>query len=182
MNGRSSLSFAVAYPGPTAAEPRPWSSRSGGPEGSWVSGRARWISSSSAGFLPAGLPAPRGRPVLAYRSEVEPALTEWSRKIGWLAMSRLGIALGWIEVMMQVLRETPEFWTNAGGYPVWMRDGAREVFYPLLFLSVANLAGLVWILLSPPARSWPVLRRQLSWVAAIVVLLLVTVAIGVWDE
>ena len=113
---------------------------------------------------------------------MEAAFRDWARNLWWLVGSRLGVLLGWVEVMMQVLRETPSFWTNAGGYPVWMRDTARDVFYPLLFLSVANLAGLVWFVLSPPARPWTVMRRQISWIAAIAALLVLTVLIGIYDE
>jgi hypothetical protein len=97
-------------------------------------------------------------------------------------MAYSGVVLGWIEVMMEILRETPEFWTNAGGYPVWMRDVARDWFYPLLFLSVANLAGLCWLLMILPAKNWPALRKQLGWILAISAMLALTIFIGVYDE
>jgi hypothetical protein len=106
----------------------------------------------------------------------------WSQRLAWLVMSRAGVVLGWIVAMMEILRETPEFWTNAGGYPVWMRATAREAFVPLVLLSLCNLAGLVWLLLTLPARSWAEVKQQLSWVAGVVVLLLFTVAVGIWDE
>jgi hypothetical protein len=97
-------------------------------------------------------------------------------------MTWLGIGLGWIEVMLEILRETPVFWTNAGGYPYWLRDVARDWFYPLLFLSVGNLAGLCWLVLRLPSRPWAELRRQLAWLLAIAALLALTVAIGLYDE
>ena len=102
--------------------------------------------------------------------------------MAWLVMSRGGVLLGWAELMMEVLRETPAFWTNAGGYPVWMRSATRELFYPLLFLSAANLAGLVWLQLVLPPRPRPVAKRQLAWIAAAGILLLLTVLVGIWDE
>jgi hypothetical protein len=113
---------------------------------------------------------------------MERALREWSRRVAWLVMSRGGVLLGWVVLMMEILRETPAFWTNAGGYPVWMRTATRELFYPLLFLESATLAGLVWLLLDLPPRPMTAVRRQLSWIAAVALLLLVTVLIGIWDE
>ena len=38
-----------------------------------------------------------------------------------------------------VLRESQEFWTNAGGYPLWMRDLVQAGFYPLLLLLIGTL-------------------------------------------
>ena len=33
-----------------------------------------------------------------------------------------------------VLRETPEFWRNEGGYPVFLRNLVHSLHYPLLFV------------------------------------------------
>jgi hypothetical protein len=39
-------------------------------------------------------------------------------------------------------RETPKFWRNAGGYPVWLRHLIQFGHYPLLFLVLGGtLAG-----------------------------------------
>ena len=100
----------------------------------------------------------------------------------WTVMTYLGVFLGWILVMAEILRETPEFWTNAGGYPVWMRDAARDWFFPLLLLGVGNLAGLCWLALSLPARPWSEVRKQLVWILAIAAMLVLTVCIGLYDE
>jgi len=46
-----------------------------------------------------------------------------------------------------VLRETPEFWLNVGGYPVWLRNLVYFGHYPLLFLVLAGTAAgslLAW--------------------------------------
>ena len=50
------------------------------------------------------------------------------------------------------LRETPSFWTNAGGYPLWLRDLVLEGFYPLLFMYVGLVAHLSWEAITKPAR------------------------------
>lgn len=51
------------------------------------------------------------------------------------------------------LRETPHFWTNAGGYPLWLRDLVLISYYPLLLVYVGLLSFLSWLLLCQPARS-----------------------------
>lgn len=51
------------------------------------------------------------------------------------------------------LREMPHFWTNAGGYPIWLRDLVLVAYYPLLTIYVALLALLSWLLVSRPSRS-----------------------------
>ncbi|MBK1881905.1 hypothetical protein JIN85_05735 [Luteolibacter pohnpeiensis] len=42
-------------------------------------------------------------------------------------------------VILAWFRETPAFWTNAGGYPLWLRDLVQMGFYPLLSLVVFTL-------------------------------------------
>lgn len=51
------------------------------------------------------------------------------------------------------LRETPYFWTNVGGYPLWLRDLVLIAYYPLLLVYVGSLSFLSWQLLCQPARS-----------------------------
>ncbi len=41
-----------------------------------------------------------------------------------------------------ILRETPMFWRNAGGYPIWLRDLVQGGFYPLLGLTAAMVFGM----------------------------------------
>lgn len=43
------------------------------------------------------------------------------------------------------LRETPVFWRNAGGYPVWLRELILYFHYPLLFLVLGGTAGLTFL-------------------------------------
>ena len=51
------------------------------------------------------------------------------------------------------LRETPYFWTNAGGYPLWLRDLVQVAYYPLLFVYAGWLAFLSWQWMFRPSRS-----------------------------
>lgn len=51
------------------------------------------------------------------------------------------------------LRETPHFWTDAGGYPIWLRDLLLVAYHPLLFSYMALLGFLSWRLLKRPPRS-----------------------------
>ena len=50
------------------------------------------------------------------------------------------------------LRETPYFWTNAGGYPLWLRDLVLIAYYPLLMVYVGLLSFLSWQLIFRPSR------------------------------
>ena len=50
------------------------------------------------------------------------------------------------------LRETPDFWTNAGGYPLWLRDLVLVAYYPLLFAYLAWLPFLSWRWIFRPSR------------------------------
>ena len=51
------------------------------------------------------------------------------------------------------LREDQRFWTDAGGYPLWLRDLVLVAYYPLLLLYGGLLTFLSWLLLCRPARS-----------------------------
>jgi len=51
------------------------------------------------------------------------------------------------------LRETPYFWTNAGGYPLWLRDLVQVAYYPLLFVYAGWLAFLSWQWMFRPSPS-----------------------------
>lgn len=50
------------------------------------------------------------------------------------------------------LREDPQFWTYAGGYPLWLRQAVLVGFYPLLLLQGVLLAFLSWQLVRRPSR------------------------------
>lgn len=52
----------------------------------------------------------------------------------WLMVTTtLCLILGLILIWFATLRENQAFWTNAGGYPIWLRDLVLWAFYPLLF-------------------------------------------------
>jgi hypothetical protein len=55
-------------------------------------------------------------------------------------------------VSFSLLRETPIFWRNEGGYPIWLRDFVLTTYYPILLLNfiVATLYGV--LLVSTPPR------------------------------
>lgn len=43
-----------------------------------------------------------------------------------LALALVALAVGMpLLIWFSRLRQTPAFWTNAGGYPVWLRDLVR---------------------------------------------------------
>jgi hypothetical protein len=52
------------------------------------------------------------------------------------------IVLGWLLVGFAVLRENGAFWTNAGGYPVWLRDLVLWTYLPLLLGTTGLLSTL----------------------------------------
>lgn len=63
--------------------------------------------------------------------------------VSWLLHGVNAVLLPVLLVMV-ILRETPAFWTNAGGYPIWMRDCVQIVFWPLLGVELVCL--LMWSL------------------------------------
>jgi len=62
--------------------------------------------------------------------------------IGMMATTLLVLGLGMVLIWFSVLRENEEFWTNAGGYPIWLRDLVLWTFWPLVLGSVTVLFGL----------------------------------------
>jgi len=56
------------------------------------------------------------------------------------------MAIGALLVWFALLREDQMFWTNAGGYPVWLRDLVLITYLPLLAAMVVLLLILSAIL------------------------------------
>ena len=54
----------------------------------------------------------------------------------------LNIFLGLAVLGGAMLRETPQFWKNTGGFPIWLRDAVFFLFYPGLALSLVLAAGI----------------------------------------
>lgn len=72
-----------------------------------------------------------------------------------------------------MLREQPTFWTNAGGYPVWVRQTVRLLYWPGLVLSGLGLA--VW-------SGWMVLQaacRRRGMMVSLIAVVLMWSAMGV---
>lgn len=95
----------------------------------------------------------------------------------------VNVLLAMVLVMGAILRETPLFWTNAGGYPLLLRDFVKYGF-PLLWLIVGGLASLAVL------RSWALLRsgRTHAGIAGLLVSLLhwglwgTATGIAVWNN
>ncbi len=95
--------------------------------------------------------------------------------------SGLNLMAGSVLLISAVLRETPEFWRNAGGFPVLLREVVSVVFYP----------GMVMFAIGVLSSTWIVLRwRQNSalpvgvWIAGAIqwLLLLVVIAVFAWNN
>jgi hypothetical protein len=71
----------------------------------------------------------------------EPAAASPARRLAVLGVLATVCAL-WL--MLTVLKETPVFWRNAGGYPVGLRFFVLDFYYPITaLLLVCGLAQLV---------------------------------------
>lgn len=44
-------------------------------------------------------------------------------------------------IAFSYLREEPIFWTNEGGWPVWLRDLVRGAYYPMILLELLLLTA-----------------------------------------
>lgn len=64
------------------------------------------------------------------------------------------------------LREQPEFWTYAGGYPLWLRQAVLLGFYPLLLAQGVLITFLSCLLVRSPSRF-----ARLVYAEAVVLLL-----------
>lgn len=83
------------------------------------------------------------------RQDPTEVLIGFSVLVATLVISVLGIVL----IGFAVLREKPEFWTYAGGYPILLRDIVRWTFTPLYFGSVLVLLGLSMVCFAKLCRS-----------------------------
>lgn len=100
----------------------------------------------------------------------------------WVAGLLLNLPLMGVMGILALLRETPRFWTNAGGYPIWLRSWVL-VGYPLffglelLFLSWMTVASLrVKCVRDAGLRlGMGLLLLQWMWTAAVLVFL-------IWDN
>jgi len=65
----------------------------------------------------------------------------------------LVLGLVGVLVVFAVLRENQVFWTNAGGYPIWLRDLVLWTFYPILAITGMSLILLSMACFSRVCRS-----------------------------
>ena len=61
---------------------------------------------------------------------------------GLLLATSIVFCLGVLLVWFAILRENQTFWTNAGGYPLWLRDLVLWTYLPLLVATILVLFGL----------------------------------------
>ncbi len=79
--------------------------------------------------------------------------------VGWIALGLVGGGLCALLVWFAWLRETPLFWRNMGGYPVWLRTTVLWAFHPLLAVCFMGSVYLSWALLARwtgSSRLWAV--------------------------
>lgn len=65
-----------------------------------------------------------------------------SSTVGWGVLSLSVAGLNTFVLAGGILRGQPAFWTDAGGYPLWMRTMVEYGFYPAFLLLMAIAAGL----------------------------------------
>ena len=65
----------------------------------------------------------------------------------FLLVSIFNLAFAGAVLAGALLRETPMFWQNAGGFPIWLRGLVLIAFYPGLLLSLVLTAGGILLLL-----------------------------------
>lgn len=61
---------------------------------------------------------------------------------GMVSTTLLVIGFSLVLLCFSVLRENKLFWTNAGGYPIWLRDLVLWGYWPLFLGTVSLLCGL----------------------------------------
>ena len=77
------------------------------------------------------------------------------------SLAPVGIIVGLTLLYFAGLRESQVFWTNAGGYPVELRDTVMDTFYPLLLFYAAWLLLISYLLFA-----WPIPSLRFWWLEA----------------
>jgi hypothetical protein len=80
------------------------------------------------------------------------------------------------------LRETPLFWRNDGGYPVWLRALVLHGFYPLFFSNLGGTFLYLWSLISHPPRSKRLLFAELTVFTLLVASIGVSILLVLFDD
>jgi hypothetical protein len=79
---------------------------------------------------------------MADKSSIRENSTEVLIGTGLLLATAVIFALGLVLIWFASLRENQVFWTNAGGFPILLRDLVRWTFVPLLIATAIALLGL----------------------------------------
>ena len=100
---------------------------------------------------------------------------DWSDETAdGLVLVRLGLALFAFLLGLPLLlwfcwlRETPIFWRNVGGYPVWFREVVLEAYYPVFGLNVA-LMLLYFYLIVTYSLTWDKIHIKFSSIVRVVI-------------
>lgn len=69
------------------------------------------------------------------------------RLLAWLLVASIVCGYGCFVLWCAHLRETPTFWMNIGGYPIWFREFLLIAYFPLFgvfffFLALLSLSTL----------------------------------------
>ena len=92
-------------------------------------------------------------PILARKQDKESArVSLFANVLLRRVLLLVAVALGAWLLYLAVLRETPGFWTNVGGYPIWLRETA-SCYYPMLFGQGALMVFVASSMLSGPSQS-----------------------------
>jgi hypothetical protein len=106
-----------------------------------------------------------------------------SEPILWLVLALLGNGILCVMlVVAAVLRETPEFWLNAGGYPVMLRGCVRWLFLPCMLACLSGVAGGAWALIRISCNKQKTGGLALLLLFFQVGLVLIAMAIMLWDN
>ena len=73
--------------------------------------------------------------------------------VGLMFVTLVAFAIGMLLVWFAILREDQVFWTNMGGYPIWLRDLVRLTYLPLFVGTGLGLSVLSMICFSKLFRS-----------------------------
>lgn len=75
-------------------------------------------------------------------SDIQESTTTVLLGVGLILVTLFAIGIGLLLIGFAILRENQLFWTNAGGYPIWLRDVVLYTYLPLLLATTCLLFGL----------------------------------------
>jgi len=66
--------------------------------------------------------------------------SSWTERLAISGLALLSLAL----VPLTLWKESETFWLSAGGYPAWLRDCVRLIYYPYFFFVFGSMLMLSW--------------------------------------